>query len=448
MTNPAGIAFFRGQYHLFYQYHPYNGAWGHLSWGHAVSSDLMDWIHYPSALMPSEFYDRHGCLAGSALVNRHFLTLFYTGQAVSDNVTYQTQNIAMSGDGVIFKKYVFNPVIKGSVTEDIIRNPKVWRFRNKWYMILGTTSRQGNSELLLYTSPDMFSWKLNGTLVTSYGDMGYIWESPDLFLLNKHHVLLLSARGIEVDGYRFNNLYQTGYALGRFNYITGRFDDLELSVATFHQLDYGHDFYAAKTLISNGRRILIAWMGMWENEFIESAFGWAGMTTVPRELRLNRKGRILMTPIKEMMDLRLELLENAWYQPGEVFRAGTKSFEILVNSSSTFSDVAIILEWKYGNFTIQYSAEYGYITIDRGGTDGERKAYWSPEEHIYLRIFVDVSSIEIFCGDGEVVFTSRIYPKTISIRVGGSSELHIVQYKLRSSIGLDERVGMRLRKNT
>ncbi|XP_034830736.1 raffinose invertase-like [Maniola hyperantus] len=447
MTNPAGITLYRGQYHMFYQYHPYNGAWGHMSWGHAVSTNLIDWVHYPSALMPSDYYDRHGCLAGSALVNRNFLTLFYTGHVISDNVTFQTQNIAMSGDGVIFKKFVFNPIIRGSpIRTGDIRNPKVWRFQNHWYMILGTTSRQGNGELLLYTSPDMFSWTLNGSLVKSYGDMGYIWESPDLFQLDGLHVLLLSVQGIEVDGFRFNNLYQTGYVLGRFNYFNGRFDDLEVSVATFNQLDYGHDFYAAKTFFADGRRILIAWMGMWENDFIESTLGWAGMTTAPRELRLNQLGRLLMTPIKEMMDLRVEMLENAWYVPGEAFQAGSKSFELLVNSTTPFSDMALIFEWRSGGFSIAYSADQGYISIDRGGTDGVRQAYWSPEEQLYLRILVDFSSIEIFCGDGEVVFTSRIYPKSMKIRIGGNSNLYIIQYRLRASVGFDDSLTNRLKK--
>ncbi|CAH2235167.1 jg16157 [Pararge aegeria aegeria] len=128
-----------------------------------------------------------------------------------------------------------------------------------------------------------------------------------------------------------------------------------------------------------------------------------------------------------MFDFRSELLDNAWYSPGEMFRGGSKSFELLVNSTSSVSDAAILFEWKLGGFSIVYSAEYGYISVNRGDEDGERRAYWSPDEHIYLRIFVDYSSIEIFCGDGEVVFSSRIYPKTIKIRIGGSTKLHITQ---------------------
>ncbi|CAG9584603.1 unnamed protein product [Danaus chrysippus] len=449
ISNPTGIAFFKRQYHIFFQYHPYNGAWGHMSWGHVVSKNLIDWTHYPSAVMPKDVYDRNGCLSGSALVINNFLTLFYTGHLASSNEVFQTQNIATSGDGVIFKKYIYNPIIRQSPNGvGDFRNPKVWRFRNLWYMVVGTSSRERFGELLLYSSTDIFNWKLNGTFVKSYGDMGYMWENPDLFELDGQHVLIISVQGIEADGFRFRNLYQTGYVVGTFNYLKGKFEDLEVSIATFNQLDYGHDFYGAKTLLAtDGRRILIAWLGMWESDFIESTSGWASMLTTIREVRVNKRGRILMTPISEMEDLRVEMMENAWYYPEESFQAGAKSFELLVNSSSMLFDTGIVLEWNFGTFTIGYSAEHEYISIDRGGPDGVRRAYWSPTNHIFMRIFIDYSSIEIFCGDGEVVFSSRFYPKSMRIKVIGKSQLHITQYRLRRSIGYDKELVNRLKNS-
>ncbi|XP_050346426.1 raffinose invertase-like [Nymphalis io] len=442
ISNPTGFTFYERQYHIFFQYFPYNGAWNHMSWGHAVSENLIDWIHFPTALMPKDHYDSHGCLAGCALVYKHMLTLFYTGNVVSGRESFQTQNIAISGDGMYFQKYLYNPIIRES-TSGIreFRNPKVWRFRNVWYMIVGTTSSESSGQLVLYTSGDMFNWELNGTLVNSYGDMGYMWENPDLFELDGYHVLILSAQGIQPDSWRFRNLYQTGYILGNFNYIKGQFDDMEVSIATFHQLDYGHDFYTVKTMrAKDGRRLLIGWLGTWDTDFIESTFGWASMLTMVRELRINKNGRILMTPVEEIIQLRGELIENAWYKPGEYFQAESKSFELIVNSTSVFLDVEIIFEWKYGGLTIGYSAEHGFISIDRGGIDGVRRAYWSPIDYVHLRIFVDSSSIEVFCGDGDVVFSSRIYPNQMRIRIAGYSEVHIMQYKLRPSIGLNNKL--------
>ncbi|XP_028174410.1 sucrose-6-phosphate hydrolase-like [Ostrinia nubilalis] len=451
LNSPAGFAYFKRRYHIFYQYHPYNGAWGTMHWGQAISDNLIDWVHYPPAVLPKDFYDRHGCLAGTAVMHNNYLTLFYTGVVQTQNQTIQTQNIAISGDGIIFQKYLYNPVIRqypANVTD--FRNPKVWRFRNKWFMILGSATENRQGQLILFSSPDMFHWKYNRTLARSYGDMGYMWENPDLFEVDGQHVLILSVQGIQAESYRFRNLYQTGYVVGNFNYHSLRFENLEVSMATFTELDYGHDFYAAHTLQAyDGRRLLIAWLGMWESELVESRDGWASMMTLIREVRLSPQGRLLMTPIKEMVDLRTEILEDAWYSPGEAFHAGSKSFELIVNASSVLYDAAVTFEWHgERQYAIAYSAERGRITVDRGGIDGIRKADWSPTGHMHWRIFVDSSSIEVFCGDGEVVFSSRIYPKRgIQIRIGGEMQLHVTQYKIRRSVGYDEKLRQYLKHN-
>lgn len=449
ISDPAGFVYFKGKYHIFYQYHAYNSAWTPIHLGHVVSKNLVDWIHYPKALIPKEHYDKHGCLAGSAVVHNGYLTLFYTGNVVAHNRTYQTQNVAISGDGLIFQKYLYNPVIRsGPYGLQEFRNPKVWRFRHWWHMLVGS-SKERHGQLLLYTSQDLFNWNFNATVAQSFGDMGYVWESPDFFELDGQHVLILSVQGIPADNnYRFTNRYRAGYVIGNINYFTGFFEDLEVSTATFKELDHGHDFYAAKTFQArDGRRLLIGWLGMWESNFEESRDGWASMLTLVREVKISKLGRILMSPVKELTDLRIEVLEDAWYSPGEAFLAGTKSFELIVNSTTSFSDAVLIFEWNGDRqYTLGYSLDRGYVAVDRGGPDGIRRADWIPGTHIHWRIFFDSSSIEIFCGEGEVVFSSRIYPrKSIRVRIGGDSQLYMVQYRLRRSVGYDKNLRRHLK---
>ncbi|KAJ2939195.1 hypothetical protein O0L34_g8510 [Tuta absoluta] len=442
LNDPTGFVKFRQQYHIFYLYHPYSGAWGHISWGHVVSDNLLDWRTYTPALQPKEYYEKHGCMGGSVLIHNDYLTIFYTGNVIGNNRTKQTQNIAISSDGIVFQKYLYNPIIKKSPYAPIgdFRNPKVWRYRNSWFMLVGAMSPKQMGQLLFYTSPDMFHWRLKRVLGESYGDMGYMWENPDLFELGHMHVLMFCARGVQTDGYRFRNLYQAGYLVGKFDYENGQFrDPFEISTATYNTIDYGHDFYAPKTMLdSDGRRLLIAWMGMWESHFQEASEGWASMLTTVRELSLSPTGDLLMKPARELADLRTEVLEEAVYLPGERFRAECKAFELLVHSSENANHAMLVLDWgSETRFIVEYDSSHGYVSINRGGSDGIRRASWAPpQDRIRWRIFFDYSSIEVFCGDGEVVFSSRIYPgRKLDIRIGGDTQLNVLQYRLRRSVG-------------
>ena len=80
MNDPNGFCLYQGQYHLFYQYHPYDCVWGPMHWGHAVSRDLLRWEHLPAALAPDTAADAVGCFSGSAVQTQDGrLALYYTG---------------------------------------------------------------------------------------------------------------------------------------------------------------------------------------------------------------------------------------------------------------------------------------------------------------------------------------------------------------------------------
>ena len=116
MNDPNGFSYYKGQYHMFYQYYPYESKWGPMHWGHAVSDDLLHWEYRPAALAPDEAYDRDGCFSGSAIElpdGRHLL--MYTGVVKEhlgndDYQEVQTQCIAV-GDGTDYEKYGQNPVL-------------------------------------------------------------------------------------------------------------------------------------------------------------------------------------------------------------------------------------------------------------------------------------------------------------------------------------------------
>ena len=116
MNDPNGFSFYQGNYHLFYQYYPYDTIWGPMHWGHAVSTDLLHWDYLPAALAPDSPCDKDGCFSGSAaqLPDGRQL-LLYTSvrrEEQPDGKTrdVQTQSVAV-GDGLDYVKLAQNPVL-------------------------------------------------------------------------------------------------------------------------------------------------------------------------------------------------------------------------------------------------------------------------------------------------------------------------------------------------
>lgn len=253
-------------------------------------------------------------------------------------------------------------------------------------MILGTRNEL-NGKVVLYESDDALHWREQGIIAEGTGEHGWMWECPDLFTLNGHDVLLLSPQGMEPIGDRYHNLHQCGYFIGEFDITTTQFTH-----DSFSELDYGHDFYAAQTFLDDqGRRILIAWNAMWEQDWPEQQEGWTNQMTIPRELNI-RNNRLWMTPIEEMKWLR------QYSSPLKSPFFSGKAFELEFDVEGEF-------QFRCFQGTATLSVAKGYIQLVRNET--ERRIQANCER---VRLFIDSSSIEVFVNDGEYVFSSRIYP--------------------------------------
>lgn len=189
MNDPNGLCFFDGEYHLYYQYNPLGAQWGNISWGHAVSRDLVSWQELPVAIQAT---DRVMAFSGSVVIDHDNRGGFApAGSALPamvacftgfDPVTkIQSQHLAYSLDrGRSFTAYAGNPVIDIGSTE--FRDPKVFWHEpsGRWVMLVVAALQQ---ELWIYTSANLKDW----TQVSTFGPAGSaannIWEVPELFEL-------------------------------------------------------------------------------------------------------------------------------------------------------------------------------------------------------------------------------------------------------------------------
>lgn len=410
MNDPNGLVEFGGQYHAFYQHYPDAAEWGPMHWGHAVSGDLLHWKHLPIALAPDQPYEK-GCFSGSAVDNGGELTLLYTAHDDSRSPK-ETQCVATSRDGVTFEKYIGNPVIPAppkGLGEDF-RDPKVSRVGNKWYMVVGCTEKSLGS-IALYASEDLRHWEYKGIACQSDGNQGNMWECPDLFPLDGADVLMCSPM-------QMKNC-KTMFITGAMDYEGCRFQQ-----DRYCEVDYGHEFYAPQTLLdSKGRHILIGWMEMWGNTYPTQKSGWVGALTLPRELFL-REGHVCQRPVEETRSLRTETLLDGPLQLAEGSRGNLPSMaadcmELELRAPKAGSGVLTLHLRASADFAQQTLVSYdfgtGRLVVDKRHSGGGRCDVTTVDaplqgDPLELHLFLDRSSLEVFCGGGRYVVSSRIYP--------------------------------------
>lgn len=416
MNDPNGLIYHQGLYHAFYQHHPFSENWGPMHWGHATSEDMVNWQHQPVALAPGEAFDRDGCFSGSAVDDNGLLCLIYTGHVWlngegNDSAIREVQCLATSEDGIHFTKQ--GEVLTPPDNIMHFRDPKVWRENGFWWMVIGARDASDCGQVLLYKGNSLRDWTLDRVLAKADDLTGYMWECPDFFPLGDQHILMCSPQGIQAQGYDYQNLFQSGFLRGTWR--PGQ--DFEV-LEGFTELDHGHDFYAPQSFTAaDGRRVVIAWMDMWESVMPSKAEGWAGCMTLPRELTV-RDGKVCMVPVDEVRTLRREHhplapceLKNSVLRVVE----NAQTQEILTQWDLSASDAECFGVKLGDGVSVFVDTQAQRLSLRRDfpehGISGNRSIALPLNNVLHLQIFIDSSSVEVFVNQGEATLSSRIYPQ-------------------------------------
>ncbi len=434
MNDPNGLVYHAGEYHLFYQYNPFGDKWGHMSWGHAVSPDLVSWEHLPVAL-----YEEDGVMifSGSAVVDHQNTSGFgtpdnppmvaiYTGH----EETRQTQHIAYSTDnGRTWTKYADNPVIDLNMKD--FRDPKVlWHEGTaRWIMVVALPKEY---KVQFYASDDLKSWEF----LSDFGPAGStagIWECPDLFELpiegtsETRWVLEVDIGSGAVAGGSGGQYY-----VGTFDgttFTNDNPDDLTLWI------DYGADFYAGVSFSdipeNDGRRIFLAWMNNWQYAQDIPTSPWRSAQSMPRTLQLRNTPdglRLTQRAVREMESLRNDALvaDEQISVDGTEAIAGSEAGLLEFSGTLALNDASAAgLTIKHGDgdkaTIIGYDAtrEVLYVDRTRSGISDFHEDFAAIHEaplklsdgQLALHVFVDRSSVEVLADGGLVSITDRIFPE-------------------------------------
>ncbi|WP_343685119.1 glycoside hydrolase family 32 protein [Asticcacaulis sp.] len=448
MNDPNGMVYYKGLYHLFYQHYPEGNTWGPMSWGHAVSKDMVHWEDRPIALAP----DQHGLIfSGSAVVDWNNtsglgtktnppLVAIYTydnGELKKAGLPGQSQGIAFSvDDGKTWNKYEGNPVLPPPASKPDFRDPKViWHDASKsWVMALAV-----GDQTEFYTSPDLKTWTYASAFGRGIGAHGGVWECPDLVpfkVKGTGETKWVLIQSLNPGG--ANSGAGTQYFVGDFDGREFKMDQkftAQLQAQGPQWLDWGRDNYAAVTWSdiskTDGRVLSIGWMNNWDYAEKIPPTAWRGANTLPRELTLHDTGNgysLRSNPVAEVSKLHGKTHVT---QPQRV----TESLSANIPADQVMRS-AITLEFAKVDGAIAYLE----FSNDQGetyqvGLDGKSQKYFSDRrksgridfsekfasavhtaprtstaDTVKMRVYTDSASVELFADDGATVMTDTVFP--------------------------------------
>ncbi|MBE7176348.1 MAG: 2,6-beta-D-fructofuranosidase [Mucilaginibacter polytrichastri] len=381
INDPNGLIFYEGEYHLFYQHNPYEKEWENMSWGHAVSTDLVHWKEIGEALNPD---DMGTMFSGSAVIDYEntsgfgkkgnpAMVAFFT----VDNPEKQVQCMAYSLDkGRTWTKYANNPLIdsKAKWNSKDTRDPKVfWYAPGKhWVMVLN--ERDGHS---IYTSADLKKWEYQSHTT------GF-WECPELFEL-------------PVDGDAKNKKWVTYGASGA--YMIGAFDGKKFTPEAGKYAYAAGSVYAAQTYTnipaSDGRRIQIGW-----GRISHEGMPFNGMMLLPAQLTLKttKEGvRLFSEPVKEteaLFEKKDRFSDLNARDASAKLQAYNGSDALRIKTTLHLSHATSAGLNLFGQQIIDYDMNSNLIN----------GRFYSPEDRtsmdITADIYIDKTSIEVFIDGG------------------------------------------------
>ena len=407
LNDPNGLIYYKGEYHMYYQHNPVALPWGNMTWGHAVSNDLVRWKELPKVLFPNA---KDTCFSGAAFIDRKnqlgrktgeedVLVMFYLRTKTGLCYAYSNDR------GHTMTDYEGNPVLTHKGAR--IDTPRPFSYEPSKRWIAPTydffTNKEGQKRRCVgfYSSDNLTDWKFESRVEQDgWGDE--LCGCVDFFQLpvdgdpkNKKWVMIM------IDG---------SYIIGTFDghmFRTLAGNPAETSDRVMSLVIQGN-YYATQTWhnMPHDRRVQIAWM---------RSDGYPGMPfnqqmTIPSEFTLHSTDdglRLRMSPIRELAALRTKTheLTDVILRAGENPLSGLKGdiFDLEVEFEPSTGSEAI---FEMRGIRVVYNS--GAQTLSSCGKPTRLELM---DGVIRLRILLDRTSIEVYGNDGRVYIPSVVFPE-------------------------------------
>lgn len=440
-NDPNGIVYFKGKYHLFYQFYD-DIKWGPMHWAHAVSTDMIHWEEKPVALYPDVngmMYS--GCIVTDTENTSGFFNNIEGGGLVAlitANGNGQRIKLAYSTDeGDTWTKV---DKIAADWSNDPLgskdfRDPKVFRWENKWFMVVA------GGPLRIYSSDNLRDWVCESACADLYT------ECPDLYpvMTEDNTVKWVLSRGGRY--YKIGDFTNTS---GKWRFVADEGYNASNSNEDSGIMNFGKDSYAAMTYYVQDfgtaenpaipEIVEVNWMNTWDNycNLVAEKSGEKFNGTFNLSLKLgltkeNGKYFLTQTPIEAYKDLRVEQnkIEFANEEVGEnntllngfkgssyeivskfTPAAGTKKVGFKVRTGGEEA-TAVVYDLETETLSIDRSKS-GIMISDRFAEVDSQKVTKNADGTIDLHIYVDRASVEVFTKGYTAAGANQIFPSVTS----------------------------------
>lgn len=398
INDPNGLVQFKGVNHIYYQYSPFNANGDVKLWGHYTTKDWINYKSFDPFIFADIAEDKDGVYSGSAYNMGYEIVYYYTGN-VEDKNDYREQNTIMirSKDGFSYdkKQVIFKNEDYPQDLSKHVRDPKLFKFKEDYYLILGARSKNDRALALIYKKEsNKWIYHMRISLDEKYG---YMLECPDLINIDGKWFLIGCPQGMKKEGIKYANTYQLGYFALNLD-----LDKKEYEIKGFEELDNGFDIYASQSFLDEkNRRILIAWMGMFGAKYDNKPslkYMWQHALSIPRELwALDNK--LYQKPLKELENLREEKQEIE----ANTFKLDKDCFELIFKAQDIKK-----FNFEFSDMKLNFEKNIFSLSFGKSGRGRDKRAVYL-EKLDEIRMFVDKSSVELFLNKGEKTFTSRFY---------------------------------------
>ena len=401
MNDPNGLVKFNGEYHIFYQFYPYDSNWGPMHWGHFKTSDFIKYQDLPVALAPEDQSVESGCFSGGAIVKDNNLHLIYTRHYEVDGFKSESQYSAVSEDGINFIKSehaVFdNSKLPENLATNDFRDPNPVYINGTYYLFVGGKDIKKNLGVIIILKSDdleTFEYHFHIENIYEMGDMG---ECPSYLKIGEYDILILSGCNVAEKNNCYLNVNSNVAVICKIDFEHKTFKQIAVK-----ELDKGDAFYAAQT-VKHEDNIMIGWLEMWGKEYLTTKLGhnWAGCLSIPRVLSLEGT-TLLQNPV--------DTIKNYYKRQYNVVD-GEYIDSVCDLSFSAKRDFKFNL--KSENEELKIYGKDGYLYVDTANTNNLVIKNVRRTDEAYdefdVRVLLDVSSVEVFVNNGREVISFRIY---------------------------------------